>query len=295
MKVGNRKMKVGALLVAIALCGFLGAYFYAGRGGGGSGVVAEAGQTYLFVKPAFAQSASSETTFLEEEAGMSIYVNIGKSIDLSVAKTVYRTIEKETSNYTVGSIALAGLPESEDVHCFVHKNGWIVVYYLKAEPVGKIIGWNYWSGGKLTKNKLQAGLEQMGNALGVTMADAKYYHYQYPSANKFMIIIETLVGGGEDSFNITIPIEFAVYERSWSHYAEGIYTPPYGNPGPSYFKIDGNTINSITKGGQTEYGQLTVAQLIPGVFHTVSVSSTYVDYSGGKLYGVCIALVYQEP
>jgi len=287
MKVENIKIKVGVFLVAILICGFLGVYLYSGGGNWDNNIATDAGQTYLLVNPVFAQSASSETTFLEEEAGLSIYVDIGRSIDLEVAKTVYRTLEKETANYTVGSIALPDLPESEDVHCFVHKDGWIVAYYLEAEPIGKIIDWAYWSGGTLTKNKLQVGLEQMGNALGASVTGAKYYHFQYPYANKCMLIIETLVVGGEDSFNITIPIEFTVYERSWSHYAEYTYHGTY----PSYLKIDGNTINTITADDQTKYGQLTVAQLSPGMVHTVSVSGKY----SGKLYGVCIALAYQEP
>jgi len=284
VKVENIKMKAGMFLVAILACGLLGVYLY-NNGGGGANIVNEAGQHFLLVNPVFAQSVSSETTFLEEEAGMSIYVNIGRSIDLAVAKTVYRTIEKETSNYTVGSVPLPGLPASEDVHCFVHKDGWIVAYYLKGEPLGKIIDWAYWSGGKLTKNKLQLGLEQMGNALGASITGAKYYHYQYPYANKSMLVIKTLVGPGEDSFNITIPLEFTIYERSWSHYAQYSYYT-------SYFKIDGNTINSISSTSPlTEHGTLTIAQLSPDMVHTVSVSGQTSSY----LYGVCIALVYQEP
>jgi hypothetical protein len=218
-------------------------------------------------------------------------LNVGGSIDLSVAKTVYRTIEKETANYTVGSIALPNLLESEDVHCFVHKDGWIVVYYLKAESVGKIIDWSYWIGGQLTKNKLQVGLEQMCNALGVSVAGAKYYHFQYPYANKCMIIIETLAGSGEDNFTLTIPTEFTVYERSWSHYAQS--TSSYYTYS-SQFKIDGTMINSISGESNpvTKYGTLTVAQLSPNVVHTVSISSTM---AGNYLYGVCIALAYQEP
>jgi hypothetical protein len=289
------KMKAGMLLVAILACGFLGVYLYNNAGGGNNKSLNEVGQTFLLVNPVFAQSASSETTFLDEEAGMSLYVNIGRSIDLAVAKTVYRTIEKETSNYTVGSIALPGLSENEDVHCFVHKDGWIVTYYLKGEPISKIVDWNLWSGDKLTKNKLQVGLEQMTNALGVVVTSVKYYHFQYPNANKCMLIIETLVTVGEDSFNITIPSESAVYERSWSHYA-GDTTTYWGGPTESYFKIDGNTIDSISGDSNpvTKYGTLTVAQLTPNVAHIVSVSNNNAE-SVKPLYGVCIALAYQEP
>src|SRR3990170_6563087 len=193
-------MKAGVFLVAILACGILGVHLYNNAGGGNNKILNEVGQTFLLVNPVFAQS--SETTFLEEEAGMSTYVNIGRSIDLAVAKTVYRTIEKETSNYTVGSVHLPGLSENEDVHCFVHKNGWIVTYYLKAEPMSKIVDWNLWSGDKLTKNKLQVGLEQITTALGVVVTSVKYYHFQYPNANKCMVILETLMGSGEDSFNI---------------------------------------------------------------------------------------------
>lgn len=287
MKSENRRTKLGVSSAVILVCSLIGAYFYVSNDGG-SNLFGNGGRTLLLVSPVFAQSVSSDTTFLEEEAGMTTYVDIGQSIDLAVAKTVYRTIEDETSNYTVGSIALPGLPESEDVHCFVHKNGWIVAYYLKAESMSKIVDWNYWSGGQLTKNKLQVGLEQMGNALGTSVTGAKYYHFQYPSANKCMLIIDTLVGWGEDSFNITIPLEFAVYERSWSHHSEYSNSPT----GPSDLKIDGNGISTITATStQTKCGQLSVSQLSPTVTHSISISGHY----SARLYGVCIALVFQEP
>lgn len=291
MKVENRKMKVGVLLVAILIFGFLGLYFYGGSGGGGSDLVAEAEQTFLFVNPAFAQSESTGTTFLEEEAGMSIYVNVGQSLDLSVAKTVYKTIEEETSDYIVGSFYLPNLPETEDVHGFVHKDGWIVVYYLKNEPISKIIDWNYYSANQLTKTKLQVGLEQMGNALGITVTNAKYYNFQYTYADKWMIIIESREGSGEDSFNLKIPGEFTVYERSWSHYAE--YDLEAGAWGPAYFRIDGNIINQISYSYpyiETNYGELTAGQLSPDVFHTVSISGNGIKTQCGG-----VVLAYQEP
>jgi len=291
MKFENSRMKISMLAVLIIIVGSLGLYSYANRG-----ATTQSGETYLFIKPAFAQSMSTAPTFLDEEAGISLYVNIGQSIDLAVAKTVYRTLEKETANYTVGSIALPNLTENEDVHCFVHKDGWIVTYYLKGEPLSKIVDWNLWSGGKLTKNKLQVGLEQMTNALGKVVTDVKYYHFQYPNANKCMIILETLVGSGEDSFNVTTPNDIAVYERSWSHYANTTreyYGWAWENY-HSYFKIDGNTINSIigVDGPVTNRGTLIVAQLFPSAAHVISVSY---DHQNSYLYGVCVALVYQEP
>jgi len=287
MKVENKKIKVGVLLVAILIFSFLGVYFYASNSGE-SDIVADRGQTFLFVNPVFAESLSGGTTFLEEEAGMSIYVNVGLPLDLSAAQSVYKTVEEDTSDYIIGSFSLPDLPESDDVHCFVHKDGWIVVYYLKNEPISKIIDWSYYSANQLTKTKLQVGLEQMGLALGVTVTDAKYYNFQYPYADKWMIIIESREGSGEDSFNLKIPGEFTVYERSWSHYAQhaGSGFPGYNR---AYFRIDGSEINRINNSGETVCGQLTVTQLSPDVFHTVSI---YSSETGRQ--SVCIVLAYQE-
>jgi hypothetical protein len=288
MKFENSKVKIGVLAVLILIVSSLSLYYYANRD-----TTTKSGETYLFVKPAFAQSMSAAPTFLDEEAGISVYVNINQSIDLSVARTVYRTVEKENADYIVGSVGLPGLSSDDDVHCFVHKNGWIVTYYLKGESLSKIVDWNLWSGGKLTKNKLQVGLEQMTNALGKVVTGVKYYHFQYPNANKCMIIVKTLVGSGENSFNVTIPNDLTVYERSWSHYAS-ITRENYGNTYYSYFKIDGNTINSISGnyGPVTNRGTLIVPQLFPSAAHVVSVSY---NYQNSNLYGVCVVLVYQEP
>lgn len=288
MKMENTKTKASLFLVAILVVGLVGVHFFTSDKG--NGIVAEGSQTYLFANPAFAQSISSETTFLEEEAGMSIYVNIGASIDLSKAKTVYKTIEKETADYIVGSLSLPDLPETDDVHCFVHKDGWIVVYYLKAEPISKIIDWSYYSGGKLTKTKLQVGLEKMGLALGATVTGAKHYNFQYPYADKWMTIIESGDAGVEDSFNLKIPGEFTLYERSWSHYGRAYYDG--WSTYSALFKIDGNTISSIGfTTYMTKYGQLTSVQLSPDVFHSVS---TYARTYAGT-HSVGIVLAYKEP
>jgi len=128
------------------------------------------------------------------------------------------------------------------------------------------------------------------------MPDEKYYHFKYPNATKCMLAFRTLVGSGEHSFNITIPSDIEVYERSWSHYAQsthkgGWYPADYS----SYLKTDGNTIDLISGVSDpvTNRGTLIAAQLFPGAnAHVVSVSS---NGESGYLYGVCIGLVYQEP
>lgn len=297
MKFENSRMKISVLVVLIIIVGSMGLYYHANRG-----ATTQSGETYLFVKPAFAQSMSTTPTFLDNEAGISAYVNINRSINLAVARTAYRgDPEKETSDYLVGSVSVS-LSENDDVHCFVHKEGWIVTYYGKGEPLSKIVDWNLWdkNASKLTANKLQVGLKNMTTTLGVyPVPSASYYHFQYPNANKCMIIIETLVGKGEDSFNVTIPNDLTVYERSWSHYSQRLWNNGDGVADKhSYFKVDGNMINTISgitgvSDPVTNRGTLIGAQLFPDASHMVSVSSDYTY--GSYLYGVCVALVYQEP
>jgi len=163
-----------------------------------------------FVEPLFISS------FLDEEGGITIYFDAEQTLDLSVAEAEFKTIEQHTETYIVGTLGLPNLPETEDVHCFVHIDGWIACYYLKQEPTSKIVDWNFYSGGVLSKTKLYEGLEIIVNAYFITITDAHYYHYHYQNANKFMIIIEEATNAKDDSFNLFLPIEFTFYEKSWN-------------------------------------------------------------------------------
>jgi len=276
MKVRLWKIVTGSLVAAVAIaCAVL--FLPMDQD---TGAKPQGSNMLSLIKPPFVSSvnaAGEGTNFLEEEAGISIYTDIGQSLDLAKAKGQYKTIEKETADYIVGSVSLPNLPETDDVHIFVHKDGWIVVYYLKAEPVSKVIDWNYYSAGKLTSTKLKEGLTKMCNAMGVTATSMNYYHFQYPYANKWMIITD------DDSFNLKIPSEFTVYERSISMYTQATnwYRRAY---------IDGVEIGGVTGGptpGTTKCWQLTASQLTPDVFHTVSMAYPGQDYLG-------VALVYKE-
>ena len=96
--------------------------------------------TNLFAQSLHLEKISIQAkSFLEDEAGISAYMNAGQNIDLNLAKKAYRTIEEETEQYIIGSVKLTGYSETEDVHAYVHKDGWIVTYYLKDEPSAKIL------------------------------------------------------------------------------------------------------------------------------------------------------------
>lgn len=280
MLLKDNKLRIGlflSVIIAVGLGTFIGVYFAAinNQGDYNKGASEDFGNI-VFIKPSFPE------TVLDEEAGISIYTDIGQPLDLSAASAEYKTIEEVTSDYVIGSLSLPNLPETEDIHCFVHKDGWIVVYYLKAEPVSKVIDWNWYSAGSLTKTKLNIGLEKMYLALGVTPPSTNFYHFQFPHANKWMIIIEALDEYGTDSFNLQIPSEFTFYERSWSHYADG----------RSRFRLDDIQISFLIGNPVTAYDELTPAQLIPDEFHTISLQvEAYSPYLGR----VAIVVVYLEP
>jgi hypothetical protein len=231
------------------------------------------------------------TNFLDAEAGISAYTNVGEEIDLEKAKAAFRTIEYETDEYIIGSVPLPDYPEYEDVHAYVHKDGWVVTYYLKDKPVGKIIDWkDYSTDEKIIGTKLEDGLSVACNAAGVPIRNIKYYDFRYPNADKLMIVADAQWTEGTDTFNIKLPGDFVFYDRSYSHYAY--------DSGGSTMEIDGNEISSLVKCPDSslwQSGQLSPTQLSLDGFHTVSLrhveSSTY-GYRGHAC--AAIALIYRE-
>jgi hypothetical protein len=259
--------------------------------GGGKGIIPL--EMPLFVAVAEGSEVSgmrAGTNFLDAEAGISAYTNVGEEIDLEKANAAFRTIEYETDEYIIGSVTLPDYPEYEDVHAYVHKDGWVVTYYLKDKPVGKIIDWkDYSTDEKIIGTKLEDGLSVACNAAGVPIRDIKYYDFRYPNADKLMIVADAQWTEGTDTFNIKLPSDFIFYDRSYSHYTY--------DSGGSKMKIDGNEVSSL--GDCNDYsrwqsGQLSPTQLSLDDFHTVSLwHSEY--YSSTKGHAcAAIALIYRE-
>ncbi len=218
----------------------------------------DSGMGIFLTAPAFAQEA--EMSFLEREAGISAYTRLDQAVSLAKARTAFRTVEKETDTYIVGSVPVPGYESEvvEDVHCFTHKDGWVAVYYLMDEPTSKIMYWKNWDG-RTISTKLEEVLTSASSALGASPTDVKYYHFKYPSANRLMVIAD------KDSFRITIPGELVIHERSYSW-----------KSGWTHMYIDDMSV------GKDLIGLIPLAQLKPDVPHVVRNSGA-------------IVLVYQEP
>ncbi|MDO8472328.1 MAG: hypothetical protein Q7T05_00755 [Dehalococcoidia bacterium] len=254
-------VKSGALAVGLLVTSLL-AWILLGWGppGAGSGG-GEAHSGMILARPALAQVAGQ--TFLEEEAGITAYVNLARTIDLAAVKSRFRTLERETSDYVVGSVALPGYDSSHDIHAFVTRSGWVAGYYSRAEPTSKIVDTaSYTPGGSAIPTKLILGLTQLG--LGVASSNLTYYHFGQPSANRMQIIADASL------FYITIPSAFAVYEAS-------IATRLV------YFA---GSINADLLSSDTRHQIYTSA----GYWYIDGLLIAYADY-----YPLALVLVYSEP
>jgi len=277
------------LRVMVLSCVILTSVFVIGNVFPGSSATNQ-GSGLNLVKPAFAQT--SEASFLEQEAGIAAYVNVGKTLDLGRAKSAYRTVEKETQNYIVGSVSLPSYEAREDAHLYVQKDGWIVAYYGKGEPTSKIVDWLNYSPGKIN-TKLRLGLDKMATALGLAITKVNYYHFGYPTANQLVVM------AGQNFFTYTIPPELVVYEGSPSYYMEANKSPyitnTYGgfiNNAPQFKKEVRHSAGiSITYGSGWSANELTA-------YFYVDDSQLFVF---GKTYGaivnkayIAVVIIYQE-
>lgn len=295
MKSKRRKfgLKVLALSIAVMMAASSVAVYSAIDAesamaeGGGSDTFALAAPPFIEVARAQlgeggSSVAAAGTSYLEDEAGISAYTDVGETIDLEDAKTAFRTIEYETDEYIIGSVPLPDYAETEDVHAYVHTDGWVVAYYLEAEPTAKIVDWEDYSTAEIiTGTKLEDGVSIVCNAAGVPIIDLKYYDFRYANADKLMIIVDASWSTGEDTFNIKLPSDFVFYERSFSHCFDGYYSSDV-----SRMYIDEDEISYI-KGSGTNYGLLSPTQLSLDTFHTIEIRGDDDAFDA-------IVLVYRE-
>jgi len=232
---------------------------------------ANADNVFSLQSPPFVGIARAETlsatSVITDEAGMSAWFQASTSINLNDVRDVFRTIETETADYIIGSVPVTNYPESDDVHVYVHTDGWILAYYLAPDPVGKIFDWRaYHDGGRASiSTKLENTIALLASEAGVVFSNATYYNFRYPNATHLMLIVEW-VYSGTDSCEINLPGSFAYYERSWSL---------GGDTGgwDSWYKVDGMEVHrwSGYHDWHTAEGTLTPTQLPPDQPHWIEI------------------------
>lgn len=231
----------------------------------GSCLADRAGGMFTLIRPVFAyEMQAAGLTFLEEEAGISVFTDVGREIDLVRAQTAFRTIERQTDEYIVGSVALPGRGEEWDVHVFVHRNGWIIAYYHRDRATGKIIDWD----GPGHTN-LETALAEVATAAGVPFVRVDFYDFRFPGAERLLVITD------DDSFRIKIPLEIFVHDRAFSLRSDCA--------GHTRLIIGGDVIGSIRR-GETLIGTISPGILPVGTYHTIE--------RGGAAGRVAIIITY---
>jgi len=259
------------------------------------------GPTSLALKaPAFMGVARAESdagvNFMESEAGISAYTNAGQAIDLNLVRTFYRSIERSTADYIIGSVpapGYVGVGDSEeqvDAHVYIHRDGWIVAYYLKDAPATKMINWPNYNPDKLSRNNLSDIIKQIFASFGIVSSSIAYYDFRYPNANSLMLIADLETTQNEvDTFTLQIPSSVTVFERSWSFAS-------FNSGVDSTCKLNQDVLfKGTTCAGcwRTNYGLLNSLQMPPDTLHTVAATYTVYNFTGGGAH-CAIGLVYRE-
>jgi hypothetical protein len=218
----------------------------------------------------FAGSACAAVDFPADEAGISTYVKAMDSVDLNDTKGAFATIERETEDYIIGTVAMSGHSEEQRPHVYVSTDGWVVAYYPDDRSSGWLLPWRYYSGGDISTTTLNETVVLVCDQINGTATGLKYYDFRHPNATKMLIIVESTTGS--NWFNVTIPTSFTVYRVDWSHWCLDC---AHHYCRPSYAYLDGILFsNSGCCDYCTNYGSFnTSVDFTNGVEHKITITA----------------------
>lgn len=184
------------------------------------------------------------------DIGLVTWFDVGQTIDLSQAKSLFTTISSESANEIEGTYSVYfNNYNVDEINLYVSKSGLIAVYHNGNEPAAKMV---LWESDKLFYYTNIIALATVGKSLGYTInaKDVNYYDYRYPNANRILIVAqsvgESVVQNFEyGSFDINIPNYATVYETSYSIYLNDIYS----TQSTATLAIDGTVIGSVIGNG----------------------------------------------
>jgi len=242
-------------------------------------------ETVLGMLPFMAWAATGEeqgvegSSFLKQEAGIAAYVKVDQVIEIAQLRAAFEVVEQLEDTYLTGQINIPELNENWQPHLFVTRDGWIVAYHTRYEPTSIMLTtWITRADTMLTGTTLELAIRETLRSAGISpsgiMEKVKYHHFQYPTADRIMLIREDEQHGNRDDFYLTIPVGLGILDATWVHYDNV--------SGTSAMDIDGERI--VEEDGDMQFGDL-LPHLRTGTRHTISV------WRGN--YG--IVLLYQAP
>ncbi len=185
-----------------------------------------------------------ESLFPDTSAGMSAYTQvdgIDESNNVFMLNKVQSFLGEQghvinsSSNHIIGTLTVKIKVKDNDnnefvtnsisVHIYFDTDGYLVAYLLRGEPSSRIIYWNEYASDSITTNVLEKSLLRVVEEIGNSHAPLKYYHFQYPTATNFSIIVDTASNLENHNSNYSVTIPGTVHEASYSSY----YSPAYSD------------------------------------------------------------------
>ena len=288
MKYGLKVL--GILIALVIVASSVAMYGYSGteggegisEGGGGKGVISLVAPPFIGV--AGAAEATGGNAFPEDEAGISAYVNVNQSINITEAVKAFTQIEELSQTHAIGIIPI----DNTNVHVYVDTDGYIVAYFKNTEPASNIIKWSGmdFDNPKIVDFTTNAAIKAMCDKINVYYRDIKddikYYDFEFPDAEKMVIFLNARSSDGDEYTHIFIPGKYRLYEASYSLINEG-----RGYWDESILYVDGTEIartDCLTTGLYNLESTLTL-----GEPHTIKL---YCYGRGGG--GVGTILIYKE-
>ena len=199
----RRLVTASLLVIILSVAGLVAWWPFAGSD---TGTLAERPGVFSLVRPAFAQEGS----FLDQEAGIAAYANVGSAINLENARLAFKVLEAEETDFLIGTVDVIATTVLDRLpHLFVHKDGWLVAYFLKDEGIG--YAWPYGHGIEPPDDVLVQALNQVSASVGALLPSVTYYDFEFPAANKITVVN---AASNKVAFEVQIPTAFLVFEAS---------------------------------------------------------------------------------
>lgn len=252
----------------------------------------------LSMRPALAAPTAS---FLDTEAGIGGYAQVTWTASTSATvwsnvKAQLQTIEKEGSDYVIGTFALTDYAPRWDPHVYIGKDGWVVVYWPKDETPAILFDIKAGFG----KTHVDRAMAAIAAAGGVPKPSVSYYDFAHPTANRIITASLPTTASGEASFSVTLPSGVAMLAAGWVFWSggggtscrsEGLFSYGYGGTlsvGSTRLAC-GNAIEPVRNAVSPEIGILTTASVPVG-----TETSFRVLQEAGNTYTSIVLVVREE-
>jgi len=223
--------------------------------------------------------------FPKKMAGMSAWIKLDKSIDLAKVASVFDQAVEVGKNYVLGyKIISLRIPKNDSlttkVYLYADNQGYIIAFLDKKTPAAAMVDFSKvdFELGKIKDFSLTEVIKEAATKQGIpaTLVDKKikFYHFSYPEAQKFAIIIG--MSRTKRHIHVFIPSNYNVYEVSYS-FSE--------DDGSLY--IDEKKYSDYS----SKYEKLNLdKEFIIGKPHTI----TFWEEMENKKAGVALIIIYKE-